>query len=94
MNITGAIVLYAVIWFLTFYIVLQVRTRTQGEAGEVVPGTPAGAPATEDVGRSARIATLFATLIWAALAAVILSGRFSVDDMNIFGLRAPVTADQ
>jgi len=94
MNITGAIVLYAVVWFLTFYIVLQWRTRTQEEAGEVVPGTPASAPAREDVGRSAKIATIWATLIWAGLAAVILSGRFSVDDMNIFGLRAPGAASE
>ncbi|WP_225029873.1 DUF1467 family protein [Xinfangfangia pollutisoli] len=94
MNLTGGIVIYAVVWFLTFYIVLQIRTRTQEEAGEIVPGTHAGAPAQEDVGRSAKIATVFATLIWAAIAAVILSGRFSVDDMNIFGLEAPVTADQ
>lgn len=94
MNLTGAIVLYSVIWFLTFYIVLQIRTRTQGEAGEIVPGTPAGAPAKEDVGRSAKIATLWATPVFALLAGVILSGWFSVDDMNIFGLEAPVTADQ
>ena len=63
MSITGAIVLYAVFWFLTFYIVLQVRTKTQAEAGEVVPGTPPGAPAVEDVGRSAKIATMIATAV-------------------------------
>lgn len=94
MNITGAIVLFSVTWFLTFYIVLMVRTRTQGEAGEIVPGTHAGAPATEDVGRSALIATGFATVIFAVLTWVILSGRFTVDDLNVFGLEAPVTANQ
>lgn len=93
MNLTGGIVLFATLWFLTFYIVLMVRTRTQEEAGHVVPGTHKGAPAHEDVGRSAKIATVYAVILWAVLAAVILSGRFSVDDMNIFGLEAPIAQD-
>ena len=35
MNLTSGIVLFAVTWFLTFYIVLMLRTRTQAEAGEI-----------------------------------------------------------
>ncbi len=89
MSITGALVLYSVIWFLTFYIVLQVRARPQGDTGEVVPGTPAGAPATEDVGKSAKIATLWATLFWAVVAGIILSGWFSLHDFNVFKLYPP-----
>ncbi len=81
MNLTGGIVLYAVIWFLTFYIVLQLRTRTQDDEGVIVPGTPAGAPAREDVGRSAKIATLWASAIWAVLAGIILSGWISLRDI-------------
>jgi DNA-binding response OmpR family regulator/predicted secreted protein len=73
MNLTGGFVLLSVIWFLTFYIVLQLRTRTQGDEGSVVPGTPEGAPAREDVGKSAKIATVWALLIFGAVAAVILS---------------------
>lgn len=91
MNITGAIVLFAVIWFLTFYIVLMIRTRTQEEVGEVVPGTPKGAPATEDVGKSAKIASLYAVAIWAVIAGVILSGRVSIEDidlLDVLGKRA------
>lgn len=85
MTITGAVVLYAVLWFLTFYIVLQVRTRTQAESGqEVVPGTPPGAPAVEDVGRSAKIATLYATLVWAAVAGIIMSGWITLEDIDFF----------
>ena len=84
MSITGAIVLYAVFWFLTFYIVLQVRTKTQAEAGEVVPGTPPGAPAVEDVGRSAKIATMIATAIWAVVVTVILTGLITLEDIDFF----------
>lgn len=89
MNLTSGIVLYAITWFLTFYIVLMVRTRTQAEAGEIVPGTPAGAPAEENVGRSALIATGFATVIWAAMAAIILSGWITVYDLDFRGILGP-----
>ncbi|NPD15486.1 DUF1467 family protein [Xinfangfangia sp. D13-10-4-6] len=86
MNLTSAIVLFAITWFLTFYIVLQLRTRTQAEAGEVVPGTPPGAPAEETVGRSALIATGFAAVIWAAISGVILSGWFTIYDIDFRGV--------
>ncbi|MFE3839282.1 DUF1467 family protein [Pseudogemmobacter sonorensis] len=89
MNLTGAIVLFAVIWFLTFYIVLMLRTRTQAEEGAVVPGTPPGAPAHEDVGKSARIASVWAALIWALIAGVILSGSVSIRDIDVMGILGP-----
>ena len=44
MGITSAIVLYAVFWFLTFLVVLPIRVKTQGDLGNIVPGTHAGAP--------------------------------------------------
>ena len=89
MNLTGGIVLYAVIWFLTFYIVLMVRTRTQAEEGHVVKGTPPGAPAHETVGKSALIATAYGTLIWAVIAGVILSGKISLYDIDFLNVLGP-----
>ena len=44
MTITGAIVLYAVCWFMTLFVVLPIGVQSQEEAGDVVPGTPASAP--------------------------------------------------
>ena len=35
MGITSAIVLFAVVWFMTLFIVLPLRLETQGDAGEV-----------------------------------------------------------
>ena len=40
-----AIALYFVIWWTTLFAVLPIGVRTQGEAGDVVPGTPQCAPA-------------------------------------------------
>ena len=45
MSITGAIVLFVVIWFMTMFVVLPIRARSQAEDGNVVPGTHEGAPA-------------------------------------------------
>ena len=44
MGIVSGLVLFAVIWSMTFLIALPIRVQTQGDAGEVVPGTHAGAP--------------------------------------------------
>ena len=51
MTITGAIVLFAVIWFVTLLVALPIGLRTQEEVGEVTPGTPASAPADPRIGR-------------------------------------------
>jgi predicted secreted protein len=90
MTITAAIVLYAVTWFMTFFVVLPLNLTTQGDAGDVMPGTHAGAPAGDVVARKARITTLIATVLWAVIAGVIVSGWISIADFDVFGtLRRP-----
>ena len=44
MSIALALALYFIIWWTTLFAVLPIGVRTQGEAGDVVPGTPEGAP--------------------------------------------------
>lgn len=85
MTITAAFVLYAVVWFMTFFIVLPIRTQSQDEARHIEPGTPPGAPAQEIVGQKAKLTTWIATPIWAAISAVILSGWITVADLDWFG---------
>ncbi len=89
MNITAAIVLFTVIWFMVFFVVLPLRPRTQGEAGAVVPGTHSSAPADPQIGRKVRLTTLWAVGIFAAIAAVILTEVFSVRDLDFFGRMSP-----
>ncbi|MEL6958520.1 MAG: DUF1467 family protein [Pseudomonadota bacterium] len=89
MGITSAIVLFAVVWFMTFFIVLPLRLRTQGEDGDVVPGTHKSAPADAQIGRKARITTYWAIPIWAVLATIILSGWISVRDIDWFDRMSP-----
>ena len=80
----SAFVLYAVIWFLTLFVVLPLRLTTQAEAGRIVPGTPESAPADARMKRRLWITTLVGTVIWAVVATVILSGWISVSDLDIF----------
>lgn len=85
MAITSALVLFAVLWFLVMLLTLQVTARTQGEEGEVVPGTHSGAPANFRLKRTMVIVTLITTLVWAILAGIILSGVITVEDFDWFG---------
>jgi len=85
MNLTGGLVLFAVIWFMVFFVVLPIRFKSQEEAGEVVPGTPRSAPADPQIGRKAKITTLIAIPIWAVLAAIILFGGLTIYDIDFYG---------
>ena len=78
----SAFVLYAVIWFLTLFVVLPLRLVTQGDAGTVVPGTPEGAPVDAQMKRRLWITTAAATVVWAIVAGAILSGAVTVADLE------------
>jgi predicted secreted protein len=92
MTFTAALVLFAVIWFLVFFIVLPLNLTTQGDAGQVVPGTPPGSPAGFVVRRKAWITTLVATVLWFIVAGIILSGAISVRDLDWMGRMGPERA--
>lgn len=92
MSITAALVLFMVIWFMLFLIILPLRLQTQGEAGEVVPGTHSSAPANPRIGRKAAITTAIAVVLWCVIAAIILSGVISVRDLDWFGRMDPPAA--
>jgi predicted secreted protein len=95
MGPVSGIVLFAVVWSMVFFIVLPLRNKTQGDVGEVVPGTHASAPVNPDIKRKAKITTLFAVPIWAVLAFIILSGKVTVRDLDWFNRMATpeVSAD-
>lgn len=85
MTITAALVLYAVIWFLTLFVALPIGLRTQAEDGNVVPGTPDSAPADPMMRRKLRIVTLVASVLWAIVVAIILWGGITIHDLDFFG---------
>ena len=84
MSVTGAIVLFAVIWFLTLLVLLPVGIRTQEEAGDVTPGTPSSAPVDPMIGRKLLWATGITLALWLPLCALILWGGLTVRDIDIW----------
>ena len=84
MSIVSALVLYAVIWFMTFLVVLPIRVTTQGDAGDIVPGTHASAPEEHHLKKKAWLTTAIAFVMWVVIAGIILSGWISVEDLDWF----------
>ena len=85
MNVVSGLVLFAVIWFVTLLVALPIGIRTQEEAGEIAPGTPASAPADAMIGRKMLWVTLVTTLVWAGICAFILWGGVTVRDLDFWG---------
>jgi predicted secreted protein len=82
MGITSAIVLYVVFWFLTFLVILPIRVKTQGDLGNVEPGTHAGAPEEHHLKKKALITTGVAAVLWVIITVIILSGWISIRDID------------
>ena len=93
MSIVSALVLFAVVWFMTLFVVLPIRLETQGDVGEKVEGTHAGSPASNfSMRRKAKITTYVAVPIWCLLVVIILWGGISVRDLDMFNrMEAPAS---
>lgn len=89
MGVTSGLVLYAVLWFLTFLVVIPIRLKTQGDVGQIVPGTMAGAPHEHNLKGKAIITTGVAAVLWGVIAYVILSGTLTVRDLDFFNRMGP-----
>jgi predicted secreted protein len=94
MTITAAFVVFAVLWFLTLLVILPIGLRTQGEAGEVVPGTPSSAPAEPRMGHIFRRVTLIALVLWAIVCATILWSGIGIRDLDVWGRMDPLPATE
>ena len=82
MTITSAIVLFAVIWAVTFFLVLPWGQVSQYEAGDVVPGTPASAPSDAMIRKKLLITTGISILAFAVTFAVIYFRWITIDDLT------------
>jgi predicted secreted protein len=94
MGITSALVLLAVIWFMTFFIVLPIRIQTQGDVGKVVPGTHAGSPEHHHLKKKAWITTGIAFVLWIIIGGTILSGVITLEDIDMFNRMGPGSAPE
>ena len=84
MGPVSGIVLYAVIWSMTFLVAIPIRLKTQGDMGKIEPGTHASAPEVHNLKKKALITTVVAAVIWMIVAGIILSGVITVRDIDMF----------
>ncbi|UXX84378.1 DUF1467 family protein [Roseovarius pelagicus] len=84
MGPVSAIVLFVMIWSMTFLVAIPIRLQTQGEAGDVVPGTHQGSPERHNLKKKALISTLIAVVIWSVVAWIIITGTITLDDINLY----------
>lgn len=89
MQITSILVVYAVLWFLVLFLVLPFRMVSQGEAGEVLKGTTASAPANPQMRRKFVITSLIAFALWVPVILGISYGFLSVDNFNLYKYIGP-----
>jgi len=88
MSVTSAFVLFAVIWFLTFLIVIPFKIKTQGDIGVVLKGTQAGAPEVHDLRKKAIITTGVSLILWLSITILIVSEIVTIEDIDLFGRMA------
>lgn len=86
MGITSSLVLLAVVWWMTFLIVLPFKVKTQGDVGDVVKGTHAGSPHVHNLRKKALITSGIALVVWIVLCYVILSGEIRLSEIEFFKL--------
>ncbi len=85
MTITSAFVLFAVIWFMSLFVALPIRERSQEEEGERVPGTPASAPVNPMIGKKMFWVTIVTVIIWVPLCLFIVYGPLTIHDLDFYG---------
>lgn len=85
MTISAAAVLFSVIWFMTLFVVLPIGLKTQGDKGEVVPGTHASSPVNAQLGRKVKWVTVITILLWIPLYFIITSGVITVEMLDFYG---------
>ncbi|MEL6118231.1 MAG: DUF1467 family protein [Pseudomonadota bacterium] len=84
MGPVSGIVLFLVIWFMTFLVVLPIKIQTQGDVGEIVPGTHAGSPEHHHLRKKMWITTAIAFVLWGIIAFLMLTGTVTLDDVDLY----------
>ena len=81
MSIAASLVLFASIWAVTFFMVLPVGMVSQAEDGDILPGTPASAPANPVMVRKIIVTTLIAAVAFAVIWSTITYRFVTLDDI-------------
>lgn len=85
MTIAFALAVYFVVWWVTLFAVLPFHGRSQAESGEIVPGTPSGAPAEWRPIRIVLVNTCIASLVFAVIMAAMYYDVLGITAMSTRG---------
>ncbi len=78
MSPVGALIIYILLWWLTFFAVLPMGVQGRWESDDdEVKGADPGAPMTPDIKKKLKLTTLISLGLWMIVTAVILSGIFN-----------------
>lgn len=86
MSLALSIALYFLIWWTLLFAILPFGLRTQGEAGEIVPGTPAGAPVKPRLLWVAGVNTLVSAIVFVIVRAAVVYQWVPID---LIGMARP-----
>ena len=81
MTLAFGIGLYFLIWWIVLFAMLPIGIRTQEEEGEVAPGTAESAPHTPKLLPKMLATTLVASIVFAALYAIIVHRVITLDQI-------------
>ena len=84
MRLTSAIAIYFLIWWIVLFAVLPLGVRNAHEAGtEVGAGHEPGAPVNPRIGRKALLTTVIATVVFAAIYAIVTQRWITLNDLPV-----------
>lgn len=72
MDIFTSCATFIIIWWLSLFLVLPIGIQSQLESGDVVKGTPRGAPSNPNIKKKMLWATGIASVFWLVLEALVL----------------------
>ena len=84
MTVSAAFVLFAVIWFLTLFIILPLNITTQNDLGNVADGTPPSAPTNPRLKRKMLLTTLITVILWLPICLIIIFEIVTISDINFY----------
>jgi len=84
MSFTSALVLFLVIWAVVFYMINPLWQVSQSEDGNVVPGTPEGAPVDPMLKKKAVWTTLWAAVVFTGAYALVEIPLVTLQEVSWF----------
>lgn len=91
MPLAFAIALYFLIWWIVLFAMLPIGVRTQDEEGNISPGTAESAPHQPNLLAKAIATTVVASIVFAALYAIIVHHLITLDDIPFLPRYKPAT---